>query len=114
MGSPWTAVNEDSLIPFVYGNALTAILRASYREGDVDGCLGILPNMRCREIRRVCNGEYRIEGNDVDGFRFVYDGPWQGSATALARRQLTGDLRPILSDISVAKELARLCEEAWG
>lgn len=56
----------------VYGNALTAILRTCYDNGDPEGAMGLLPGRTCGEILDVCKREAEIRGNNVDGFDIFY------------------------------------------
>ncbi len=57
--------------PMVFGNGLEQIIRSVYDNGDVAGCLKILPTHSCQLALGVCQRHINIEGNDQEGFRFV-------------------------------------------
>ena len=66
------AKKEEASELRVYGNALTAILRTCYDNGDPEATMGLLRGRTCGEILDVCKREAEIRGNSIDGFSVFY------------------------------------------
>lgn len=66
-------VNRKTVGPLLHGAGLESIMHVCYERGDVESVLNILPNMPCKTVLAICQKRAHITGNDVDGFKVVFD-----------------------------------------
>lgn len=61
----------------VGGDFVTRVLRMAYESGGMDEVVDLAAksgmNATAKELKAICEGEARLEGNSVDGFGLMFE-----------------------------------------